>query len=388
MTGPTSGARRFRTRSPSHDLEATALFGICCPSRGLFQNDRRRFTPASTTKLYTSWLACEALGEDHAFRSEYAFGGKTLYLDARSNPLLSEESFRPLLEDARGRRIEEIAIVRHEVPGLPYPSTWAIGDVREAWGAPVSGICFHENFGVADGGKGRVVAPSGSYFAVRRVASLRAPSVRGRVVSLPRGYKGTFEFPILDPEDFLFHWLQERTGRTLRRRRAVRLRGSPVPFAEASLPEVLRTMNKRSVNVIAELLLVHAAQALRKPLDYERPQVAYRAVLERIGVRDALLWDGSGVSRYNLVSPRGTVALLEAARKYPSIEASLPIGGKDGTLAQRRLPRRVHAKTGSLTGVQALAGYDGSDPFAIYINHGPAEEQVMIDAIDRIVMGS
>jgi D-alanyl-D-alanine carboxypeptidase/D-alanyl-D-alanine-endopeptidase (penicillin-binding protein 4) len=151
--------------------------------------------------------------------------------------------------------------------------------------------------------------------------------------------------------------------------------------------EVLKTMNKKSSNIIAELLLVHAARTLGKPLDYEQPQSAFTELLERIGVRDALLYDGSGVSRYNLVSPEGTVALLEDAKKYPSILDSLPIGGKDGTLADRKLPRRIHAKTGSLTGVQALAGYDDGEPFSVFINHGPPDERAMVEAIDRIVRG-
>lgn len=372
-------------RLPNRALDETAFLGICYPSKKLYENAKRRFMPASTTKLYMSWLACEALGEDFAFRSEYAVDGRTLYVSPRANPLLTGDSFRGLLEDVRGRSIEEIAVVPRFFPGPQVPSTWALGDMREAWGAPLSDVCFEENCGAADGSKGRVVRPSGTYFTVKRAGGIKGPSVQGRVVSLPSRYRGTYEFPILDPEDFLFHWLQERIGGNVRRVRAARLRGTPVSFGEVALRDVLRTMNKKSSNILAELLLVHAAHALRKPVDYERPQAAFAEVLKRIHIRDALLWDGSGVSRYNLVSPQGTVTLLEAATKYESIVNSLPIGGKDGTLAARKLPRRIHAKTGSLTGVQALAGYDDGDPFAIMINHGPTDERVMIEAIDRIV---
>lgn len=364
-----------------------AFLGISYPSKRLFRNARHRFMPASTTKLYTSWLACEALGEDHVFRSEYAVDGKTLYVAPQANPLLSDDSFRGLIEDVGGRSIEEIAIVTSVIEGPRYPSTWAIGDIREAWGAPLSDVCFGENAGAVDGSKETVLRPTGSYFTMQRVEGPQQPSVAGAVVSLPASFTGTYEFPIVDPEDFMFHWLKERLGVRARRIRSDRLRGPPVPFAATPLRDVLRTMNKTSSNILAELLLVHAARALHAPLDYERPQAAFSEVLARIRVTDALLWDGSGVSRYNLVSPSGTVTLLKAAKKYPSIEASLPIGGKDGTLEKRSLPRRIHAKTGSLTGVQALAGYDDGEPFAIYFNHGPTDEHIMTEAIDRIVTG-
>ncbi len=370
----------------SLDLEEKAFVGICYPSKRLFRNHRRRFMPASTTKLYTSWLACESLGEDHAFHSEYAVAGRTLYLRAMGNPLLSEDALRPLVEDLQGKAIEEVVLSRTFVGAPYYPPTWAIGDIREAWGAPVSEVCFHENFGVAEASRGAALTPSGSYYSVRRVDGLKQPSLLGRVVSLPPGFTGRFEFPIVDPEDFLVRWIAERIDATGARKRIGKFRGTPIPFAHVALRDVLRTMNKTSSNLLAELLLVHAAHALGKPLDYEQPQAAYADVLRPIGV-EARLYDGSGVSRYNLVSPSGTVALLEAATKYPSIPDSLPVGGKDGTLANRKLPRRIRAKTGSLTGVQALAGYDDGEPFSIMINHGPADEREMIEAIDAIVRG-
>ncbi len=380
-----AGRRPSAAKRRGTSMDENAFIGICYPSRKRFVNAKRLFMPASTTKLYTSWLACEALGEGHVFHSEYALDRKTLSIDTRGNPLLSEDSFRGLLEDVGGRTIEEIALVLRDTPGTPYPATWAIGDVREAWGAPISDICFHENCGTVDGSTDRVVSPTGSYFTVQRVDGPKVPSVQGPLVSLPTGFRGTYEFPILDPGDFLFHWLRERLGGTARRKRSPGLAGTPIPFGEAPLPQVLTTMNKKSSNILAELLLVHSARALHKPIDYEQPQSVYQDVLGPLGIRDAFLYDGSGVSRYNLVSPQSTVTLLEAATKFPSILDSLPIGGKDGTLADRRLPRRIHAKTGSLTGVQALAGYDDGKPFAVMINHGPPDEKAMVEAIDRIV---
>ena len=368
-------------------LDEKAFVGICYPSRELFRNENRLFMPASTTKLYTSWLACETLGEDFSFHSEYSVQGRTLYLSPMGNPLLSEESLSGLLEEIAGRTIEEIVFSRGFLRIPPYPSTWVIADVREAWGAPISDLCFRENYATATCSERIMMTPSSSYYSVRTVKGLEKPSLRGRVVSLPPGFSGTFDFPIRNPEDFLFHWLRERIPGSPSKKRTGRLRGTPIPFAQAPLRDVLRSMNKKSSNILAELLLAHSARARGTRLDYVDALLVFNDALRRIGVRDARLYDGSGVSRYNLVSPAGTVALLKACTTYRSIVDSLPIGGKDGTLAGRKLPRRVRAKTGSLTGVQALAGYDGDEPFSIVINHGPPDERVMVQAIDRIVRG-
>jgi D-alanyl-D-alanine carboxypeptidase/D-alanyl-D-alanine-endopeptidase (penicillin-binding protein 4) len=74
--------------------------------------------------------------------------------------------------------------------------------------------------------------------------------------------------------------------------------------------------------------------------------------------------DGSGLSRYDLLSPRLLVELLINLRQQPNGElfyTSLPVAGMDGTLANRMtaapLRGNVHAKTGTLSGIRSLSGY-------------------------------
>ncbi|MCH7529341.1 MAG: D-alanyl-D-alanine carboxypeptidase, partial [Candidatus Marinimicrobia bacterium] len=88
-----------------------------------------------------------------------------------------------------------------------------------------------------------------------------------------------------------------------------------------------------------------------------------RQVWAEMGVdtNNIVLTDGSGLSRYNKISPRGTVALLTAMQGDTSFFRSLPIAGVDGTLEETFVGSlaegRVFAKTGSLWGVRALSGY-------------------------------
>ena len=93
--------------------------------------------------------------------------------------------------------------------------------------------------------------------------------------------------------------------------------------------------------------------------------------------------DGSGMSTYNRVSPRATVALLRWGMRQPwaaDWRASLPVGGVDGTLKRRfagtPLAGQIFAKTGTLNATNALAGLmrtaSGRElTFAIYANDVP-----------------
>ena len=91
-----------------------------------------------------------------------------------------------------------------------------------------------------------------------------------------------------------------------------------------------------------------------------------KAFLEEIGIEPAgyNLFDGSGLSRLDLVTPSTVIKLLRHMYDSPMREqwlSILPVGGQDGTLSARfgstPAAGRVYAKTGSLSHVSALSGY-------------------------------
>ena len=142
--------------------------------------------------------------------------------------------------------------------------------------------------------------------------------------------------------------------------REAHARLTPLPLAED-----LRLINKVSQNVHAELMLRRIAK--RRGTGSIADGIAeVRAMLERAGVpRSAYdLSDGSGMSTYNRVAPRGMVTLLRwiATQSWGTRwRSTLPVAGIDGTLAKRfrgtPLQGRLFAKTGSLNATNALSGY-------------------------------
>jgi D-alanyl-D-alanine carboxypeptidase/D-alanyl-D-alanine-endopeptidase (penicillin-binding protein 4) len=74
--------------------------------------------------------------------------------------------------------------------------------------------------------------------------------------------------------------------------------------------------------------------------------------------------DGSGLSRYNLVSPQVLATALEKLyqqQPMDRIQKLFPAGEQSGTLkdwfGNGENPAYVYAKTGSMSGVYCLAGY-------------------------------
>jgi serine-type D-Ala-D-Ala carboxypeptidase/endopeptidase (penicillin-binding protein 4) len=78
-----------------------------------------------------------------------------------------------------------------------------------------------------------------------------------------------------------------------------------------------------------------------------------------------VLADGSGLSRYNYLAASTITVILERLYRDPrhrdAFTATLPIAGKDGTIALRLKRTRAEgnavAKTGSISNVRCLSGF-------------------------------
>ena len=133
------------------------------------------------------------------------------------------------------------------------------------------------------------------------------------------------------------------------------------------LADDVTVTNKVSQNLHAELWLRHLGKkaACSRGSTVEGARLV-RAFLEHVGVDkdDFVFFDGSGLSGHDLVTPRATARLLQYASTQPWFadwKKSLPVGGEDGSLAERfgkaPLKDRVFAKTGTLGEARALSGY-------------------------------
>jgi D-alanyl-D-alanine carboxypeptidase/D-alanyl-D-alanine-endopeptidase (penicillin-binding protein 4) len=176
--------------------------------------------------------------------------------------------------------------------------------------------------------------------------------------------------------------------------RVVALHRSPV------LLEDVTVTNKVSQNLHAELWLHHLGR--RTPCGNGSTVAGarlVRAFLERAGIDkdDFVFFDGSGLSGHGLVTPRATARLLQYASTQPWFadwKKTLPVGGEDGSLAERfgKAPLKDHvfAKTGTLGEARALSGYlEGKSGktviFSIMVGNHIPQTNGDRDVMDKIV---
>ena len=124
---------------------------------------------------------------------------------------------------------------------------------------------------------------------------------------------------------------------------------------------LIRQMNPPSDNFMAEMLIKAIAVADGELGTTGAGADATEETLRKeYGIEPTVI-DGSGLSRSDRTSPRHVVGMLEALAEDPSLEPSLAVAGRTGTLEDRMegsaAQDRCRAKTGTLRDVSALAGY-------------------------------
>lgn len=156
-----------------------------------------------------------------------------------------------------------------------------------------------------------------------------------------------------------------------------------------------------SQNLFAEMLVKQLGRRFGQAGSWEEGLAVERRFLidsVKIDSTEFALSDGSGLSSANLISPLAFAQLLRYIRAHPRYQtfaAGLPQSGGTGNLRTRflrtPLEGRVRAKTGSIAGVNTLAGYierpDGKAlTFAVQLNHHAQPSRLALATIDSVVV--
>lgn len=334
-----------------------------------------------------------------------------------------------------------------------YGEGWSQDDMSREWGAPVSALTINDNVqfvtvmpGAVPGEKAFInISPFPDYYELdnrimttpagtgpRNVNISREPGSKMLTLwgTIPADDPGFHDrLAIEDPADFaarLFRRMLEERGITVYgRARPKHLelanlstfsvtasasagggdsRGMPrtVPplvlgeYQSQPLIQDLRVINKISQNLHAELMLRLLGREKGTAGTIEAGSEVLRGLLTQADIRsdEYVFFDGSGLSRQNLVTPHAIVKLLLFANKQPwgqEFEDTLPLGGTDGTLADRfkNTTGQISAKTGSLSHVSTLSGYATTAKgehiaFSIMANNYHMGSLVAMQAIDQI----
>ncbi|MGW4703285.1 D-alanyl-D-alanine carboxypeptidase/D-alanyl-D-alanine endopeptidase, partial [Streptomyces sp. NPDC004285] len=298
-------------------------------------------TPASTVKIATAAAALSALGPEHRIATTVtaAPDGKGITLTGGGDPTLDPARLKALAADT-ARALKALG---HTSVRLSYDTNLYRGPVLHPIGpneniAPVVALMTREGR-LDDSRSGpapRTADPAGD----------TATAFAGLLAAAGIEVTG-------DPAP----------GRTPR--------ADPLAVTHsAPLGDLVERTLTNSDNDLAEALARQTALARRQPASFQGAEKAVRDELTRLGVpvAGARFADGSGLDRRDRVSAALLTGLLTRAADpaRPALRpllTGLPVGGFTGTLAARfdtdpatAGAGLVRAKTGTLTGVNTLAG--------------------------------
>jgi D-alanyl-D-alanine carboxypeptidase/D-alanyl-D-alanine-endopeptidase (penicillin-binding protein 4) len=358
----------FRSPALAHHHVGFALYDPAA-HRMLYERQADRyFVPASNTKLFTFYAGLCVLG-DSVPALRYAVRGDSVVVWGTGDPsLLHPDLPRSKGFDFLKNRPERLVFSTQNFSQPPYGPGWAWDDYNDDYQPELTPLPLYGNvLSFKADGAGRW-QPALGYFRRYLAADSALTAVRrDRMTNLftlptrPARPGREQDVPYLTSPELTVQLLTD----TLKRR--VNLRNVPFDPAAKTLyglptDSLYRRMLQVSDNLLAEqlMLLVSGTQGdtLSVPRGIGLVQKTYLADLP-----DRPQWaDGSGLSRYNLFTPRSLVRLLEKIReKVPQerLFALLPASGRPGTLRNqfRGEAPFVFAKTGSLTGVYNLSGY-------------------------------
>ena len=334
-------------------------------------NSDRYFTPASNTKILTLYTAMHTLG-DSIPALRYATRGDSLIFWGTGDPsflnrdLFNNDKVYKFLQNSPHRLFFSQANISTD----PWGPGWAWDDFNFAFSAERSAFPVYSNtIRIRKQADRFVWSPAlfqkyvitgdsvaGNDTFTREVDSNQITFSPGKT---PRPRQ--WELPFRTSGDLLVELLSDTL---LRQVDEVNKKLPAATSTLFSLPSdsLYARMMKYSDNLIAEHLLLLVAQQLSDTLD---PRIAIRYAEKNLldGLPDRLRWvDGSGISRYNLTTPRNIVWLWEKlyqeiprARLFPL----LATGGQAGTLKSwyAASPPFLFGKTGSLSNQISLSGY-------------------------------
>ena len=326
------------------------------------RNAGKLFMPASNQKIITAAVALAQLGPDYRYRTVIGKRGDLrdstltgdLIVIGRGDPTLSDrvygnaaQAMAAIADSIHARGINRVTGALRQggnaFPDSIYGYGWEWDDIGGESGAPVDELLYNEGMvqrAARVGGRDTVISVAtrtpGYVYLSAMYSALAQRGVRiDKLIDLATD-------SLTQPYDTLY------------------------VITSPPMREILKHFLKPSQNQIGEALL--------KTLGLERTGMGtadagaevITSQLREWGVDSTgvVVYDGSGLSRHDLVSPETIVKVLVAMQKDTAFSVyydAFPVAGVDGTIRSRMkgtpAESNLRGKTGTIEFVRSLSGY-------------------------------
>lgn len=407
------------------------------------RDGRKLFNPASVQKILTSVVALDKLGADFRWKTlVYATGeiengilNGDLILYGNGAPDFDAEAVENLAAQLKAKGLKEIKgdIIGDEsyFKGDDIGDGWAWNELQWYYGAAASALSFERNLETVSVSNGEIkTAPDAEEFEVSSdiqskngdvpAVGLKRELGTNQLYAWGQGENLEARVSVNNPA-----LLTAKKFKQTLEKNGVKISGKvksadwksadKIDIETAKelanvesqpLAEIVRVMNKDSLNIYAELILRTLGKNFGESAPDENPKLnalrgddsAGASVVEKwlkdnnIAADEIQIHDGSGLSRLDFVTPEavGRALIYASQSKFADVfKNSLPVAGQTGTLKGRlgNVSGKIAAKTGSITYVNALAGFangrDETFAFVIFCNNETRKND-STETIDKI----
>lgn len=336
-------------------------------------NGDKLFTPASNTKILTYYLSRKVLG-DSIPSFDIGVNGDSLFIRGTGDPYLfgrmdSGAFVRSFIEDYP----QDLYFDNSNYSGNRWGSGWSWDDHSYAYQKEINALPIFENSVIISKDSLANISIIPAYFDsfVDRDSSISKrytiEELSNQITINPLLLKEDvdYEIPFHMSDSIYIDLLTSMMGRKIGAVSSSTTNYSTI--YHHSIDTLYRALMIDSDNFIAEQLLLGVSHEIDSSLSFK---AAIQYGIDKLLPDNALRWvDGSGLSRYNLISPNTLIHTLDLILEdfgIEEIQEYFPSGHADSTLdpifmnpkgRSRSKHPFVYAKTGTLSNNHNLSGY-------------------------------
>lgn len=389
----------------SHSLVGLEIMHIPSGQVIFSHNGRKRFVPASTTKVFSTACAMDMLGPDYKFKTKLLAYGKlagshlngSIYIEASQDPTLKTADLKVLLSALQAKGIKSIEgkldIVSVAGGGDYFSPQWLLEDWGQDWMPVSSDLVLDDNIARRDPARGYpLISYSLSPDQNAAISSLlRSPQGPAWVCFHPGSKTMQFWHPagplvggqiVGNPNEY-----NSAAASSIVKSMGIKIKEKPIPnqlmeeppitLAEHSskpLSELVKHCLKESDNLYAQQMLrvlgtlPPVMKTVEKASLEERGLARINQWLMALGASpgEALLFDGCGLSRKNCFSPHclNLIHRHMASSNKAYLDVMPLHGGGGGANSSFRY------KTGTMDSVRSISGIlitGAGEPLAVTV---------------------
>lgn len=337
-------------------------------------NADKYFTPASNTKLLTFYTCLKMLG-DSIPGLQYIIRGDSIICWGTGDPSFLHNALKGnAAVDFLSKSDKQLYFSSGRYQNSFYGAGWAWDDYNEYYQAEINELPITGNLARIYAGADGSLKISPAYFS----DSLKCDSgYHPSAFTVRRNWAGnTFIYPAMPVPANFEQAIPWKTSNALTLallqdtlKKAINEVQIPMPAGvktiyNARADSVYKQMLQTSDNFMAEQLLL-VCSASRFGILNTDSVISYSLKTYLADLPDKPRWvDGSGLSRYNLITPRDVISLLvkmPALKNEQVLRGLLPAGGLSGTLKDVYQTDNgqpfIWAKTGSVSNNYNQSGY-------------------------------